>query len=583
MTTLHDTNAFVRATSNNIAPTTKSSWVDINKNTNFTFDIDNFNFEDENSDDVLVSVEVVSSRTTSGVLNFNGQPLQDGQVLTPGDIPSLKYIPSSDAIGSNMASITYRVSDGVDWSMNGIVTINIEDKASNTAPTSRNAAVDVQEDVHEYRFTTDDFPFSDDDGVDKLEAVEIVTLNVRTGKFRIDGRDVTEGDVISASMINGGGLYYIPDANVSGNEQVEFEFRVSDGEEYSPVYTYYIDVIDTPEPNIGDNPTRGTSGADSLLGTSGNDTLVGGGGDDFLRGDEGDDNVEGGAGNDRIFAGPTDKGRDYFVGNTGNDTIGGGPGDDFLVGGNVLYGSEGSLSAQDAGADVIFGGSGNDKIWGGGISIWMFSGDNQWPTGASSIETGNDPNKIWAGSGNDTIYGDSGNDTIGGGTGNDKIRSWAGNNLIFGGTGSQGGNDDIRAGDGDDTIYASQGKDEISSGDGNDVIFGGPDNDRIYGGDGDDIIWGGSGYDYLNGGEGSDTFLFASGFGTAEIEDFSDGDKIDLTAIEGLSIADLEAVATFENSTTTITLDTHGILILQKVDETEFQALLSSNQILVSD
>ena len=88
-------------------------------------------------------------------------------------------------------------------------------------------------------------------------------------------------------------------------------------------------------------------------------------------------------------------------------------------------------------------------------------------------------------------------------------------------------NDEIRSGDGDDTVYGNEGDDWINAiyndegddryyvysgrlialgGPGNDLIGGKEGNDRLYGGVGNDRIYAWAGDDLLDGGDGDDHY-----------------------------------------------------------------------------
>jgi Ca2+-binding RTX toxin-like protein len=77
--------------------------------------------------------------------------------------------------------------------------------------------------------------------------------------------------------------------------------------------------------------------------------------------------------------------------------------------------------------------------------------------------------------------------------------------------------------------------------DGSFRLFGGAGNDTITGSAGNDILSGGLGGDSLRGGAGSDTFLYRSVLDSSaqgdrdSIQDFTAGDRIDLSAIDGIS------------------------------------------------
>lgn len=266
---------------------------------------------------------------------------------------------------------------------------------------------------------------------------------------------------------------------------------------------------------------------DVIKGNHAANDITGGGGRDTLSGAAGSDTLSGGDGDDQLWAGKTDDAADHMLGGAGDDQIGGGFGDDTLEGG--------------AGRDVIFGGDGHDRLL-----------------------AGSDEDSLFGGLGDDTILGEGGSD------------------LIYGGKGV--GNDRVTAGDGDDTLYAGQGTDVVDGGAGADLIFAGSGDDSLAGGDGADVLWGGAGDDLLAGGEGSDRFAFVSGFGNDHITDFSvtagQEDRLDFSAIDGLSLAQIVAASTFDGGDTRLELTGHGTLTLTGIDEDTFQTLVDGGQIL---
>jgi ELWxxDGT repeat protein len=82
----------------------------------------------------------------------------------------------------------------------------------------------------------------------------------------------------------------------------------------------------------------------------------------------------------------------------------------------------------------------------------------------------------------------------------------------------------IFAGDGNDTVWGSQGLDRIVGGEGDDWINGGAGNDVIYGGAGNDRLFGGGGKDYISGGTGVNVLRGGGGidriFGLKSIDDY---------------------------------------------------------------
>ncbi len=116
----------------------------------------------------------------------------------------------------------------------------------------------------------------------------------------------------------------------------------------------------------GDDRLIGGNGNDTLNGNTGNDTLNGGAGDDTLDGGLGDDTLNGGGGTDTLDGG---LGNDTLNGGSGTDTLNGGLGDDTLNGGGGADTLDGGLGDDtlngENGADTLNGGFGDDTLDGG--------------------------------------------------------------------------------------------------------------------------------------------------------------------------------------------------------------------------
>ncbi len=95
---------------------------------------------------------------------------------------------------------------------------------------------------------------------------------------------------------------------------------------------------------------------------------------------------------------------------------------------------------------------------------------------------GNDT--INAGNGNNEARGDDGNDTIVTGTGRDSIEGGKGNDLVLAGT----GNDTVRGGDCNDVLVGGEGDDSLTGDDGRDVMIGGLGTDTIIGSKDEDLL-----------------------------------------------------------------------------------------------
>ena len=248
---------------------------------------------------------------------------------------------------------------------------------------------------------------------------------------------------------------------------------------------------------------EGGAGRDSLSGGGGNDSLTGGVGNDTLSGDAGDDTLVGGAGTDRLTGGA---GNDTFV--FAADDIAGDRITDFADGDRI------DLSALNAAfiGTAAFGGTGSAQIRVSAVGEPGFrntlldidlNGDGQTDR---SIEI----------AGEHVLQADPQAPGV-------LVRA-AGQR--FEGTGDA------------DTLTGGAGDDTLTGGAGNDSLTGGAGRDRLDGGDGDDTLLGGDGADTLTGGAGNDTFrvLTVGDAAGDRIQDFADGDRLDLSALGGTFI-----------------------------------------------
>jgi Ca2+-binding RTX toxin-like protein len=291
--------------------------------------------------------------------------------------------------------------------------------------------------------------------------------------------------------------------------------------------------------------------------------------------------LDGEIGDDKLFG---DLGNDLLYGGDGNDVVNGGIGTDFMEGG-----SGNDTYVVDNSGDVVVEGTnqGTDTVQSSVTHTLVANVENLTLTGTGAINgTGNSLNNVLTGnSGINVLNGGDGNDTLNGAGGNDTLRGGSGNDTLNGGSGA----DRMEGGSGNDTYIVDNAKDVVSEGSGagtdtvkasvshrlstnverliltgtkaingtgnglnnrltgnsaNNVLNGGGGNDAISGGGGEDILIGGTGKDTMTGGTGADTFTYKttsdSGTGSARrdvITDFngSDGDRIDLSAIDAFS------------------------------------------------
>jgi Ca2+-binding RTX toxin-like protein len=207
--------------------------------------------------------------------------------------------------------------------------------------------------------------------------------------------------------------------------------------------------------------------ADKLDGGDGNDTLYGGGGADVLLGGAGNDSVFGQGGDDYI---------EDFGANDGVDTIDGGTGRNTL---SFSYNSsQSNYGLTSVYVDLRVGNFAGNAAW---TNIQNYvgtsGGDTIWLSDTDGVD-----NEIYGGYGNDTLGGGVGADVIAGGGDNDSLYGWLGDDILYGDNGN-------------DRLFGEQNNDVLNGGTGQDSLYGGDGNDDLVGGAGDDVIDGGAGVD----------------------------------------------------------------------------------------
>ena len=336
----------------------------------------------------------------------------------------------------------------------------------------------------------------------------------------------------------------------------------------------------------------GSSADNLVVGTTQMDLVSGGGGTDIVVTGSGDDFVSAGSGTDYVFTGSGD---DIARGGSGNDYIVGGAGDDILLG--------------DAGDDRIFGGEGDDTIMGGtgddtmsggtGSDIFLFGTDSGNDTITDfdvdedtidlsmlpgpitfsdlTITTDEDGHAVITHSslgGTITLQGvtpgdltaDQFNFPTTDGSDSDTSNVWEGTDDAELMSDDESATD-IRAGGGDDIVFA---------GEGDDILRGEAGDDTLLGEEGDDVLIGGAGDDWLFGGSGADTFVFGAGTGDDVVFDFTDGEdriSIDTNGLTGITdFTNLNITADGSDAIIDLSTNGGGTIRLKNVDVTELDA-----------
>ncbi|MEY2365595.1 S-layer homology domain-containing protein [Lysinibacillus capsici] len=134
--------------------------------------------------------------------------------------------------------------------------------ALNKPPTSSNGTIDVNE-GQVYTFNSTSFAFSDEDAGDTLQQIQISTIP-NSGQLFLDsnnnqqfdgGEAITNGMTISKANLDAGNLNYITENGTSSS----FTFKVSDGIDFSTVYTMSLVVNARPAVTISTNKPSPTN------------------------------------------------------------------------------------------------------------------------------------------------------------------------------------------------------------------------------------------------------------------------------------------------------------------------------------
>ncbi len=236
----------------NDPPTADNSTVVTDENTDYTFKVEDFNYEDIENDD-FVKIQITQPET-AGTLKLKGVEIgYDTEVLI-SDIKAglLVFSPASNQSGDGYSNFRFKVNDGASYSDNAY-TMTMDVTQVNDLPTASDNIVTTEEDT-DYVFKRSDFKFDDADN-DSFVQIQLIKLET-AGTLKLDGEEISmPGAVISVEAIDAGRLVFTPIPNDHGAEYSDFQFKVYDGTDYSAsAYKMTIDVtpandLPTASPN----------------------------------------------------------------------------------------------------------------------------------------------------------------------------------------------------------------------------------------------------------------------------------------------------------------------------------------------
>ncbi|MGE4078125.1 MAG: hypothetical protein AB7F22_21460, partial [Reyranella sp.] len=340
-----------------------------------------------------------------------------------------------------------------------------------------------------------------------------------------------------------------------------------------------------------------------LVGAEGSDTLTGGAGNDTIKGGAQlsgpfdpppGDTLRGGAGDDHIFGG------------AGSDIIDGGAGADIMDTGSEYFGSsiDGSIMGIPS-SDTIYVDNAGDQVFGSTWTSTIYVSTDWTATGNVSgatvrvvgsaglhLTAGGIKYALIGGAGDDTLTAVGSTVALDGGAGADIMTGGTGRNTYYvdnigdqvidaaqnDGTGFSGDppRSDIIFTSVDYTVAAGQEIEHMYATGVNGLrltgnefamnLYGNVGDDTLNGGGGVDTLNGGAGNDLLVGGTGNDILVFGLASGHDKVGDFTSGtDKIDLTAYDFASFAEVMTLASDVGANTVITLDASDTVTLSGV------------------
>ena len=213
----------------NDAPTASNFAKTVAEDASVALGMADFGFGDVDGDG-MDSVKI-TTLPGAGALKLSGSALSVGQEVSASLISGgqLTFEPAADENGAGYASFTFQVSDGTAWSDARTAVFDVTPQPD--APSSSDAGVSTAEDTP-HVFTAAEFPFSDPDVGDQLQAVQITTLPV-AGALTLNGVAVNVNDTVAVADIVAGRLVFTPGADESGVGYASFGFKVSDGQNWS--------------------------------------------------------------------------------------------------------------------------------------------------------------------------------------------------------------------------------------------------------------------------------------------------------------------------------------------------------------
>lgn len=221
----------INVTAINDVPVALASSISTSINVVKTFSVSDFQFNDEENNN-LVSIGISGLSLASGdTLTVNqgagAVAVTNGMTITAAQIPSLTYTPAADIIGVARTTFSFTVNDANAGTTSAVMTINVT--PVNQVPVAQPSSITAIEDLPK-TFTVANFLYSDFES-NPLASITISGLNLANGDLLTVNQGagpiaVTNGMTITAARIPT--LTYAPAPNANGSGRSSFQFKVND-------------------------------------------------------------------------------------------------------------------------------------------------------------------------------------------------------------------------------------------------------------------------------------------------------------------------------------------------------------------
>ena len=243
----------IRFISTSPNPTSTNATLAALENTATPLAASNFGYADPGS--VALAAVEITSLPALGTLTYNGNPVANNDIIAAANIGNLSYLSPLGGFGSPYTTMGIKVQNANTlWSSDALMTVNVTDV--NQAPTSTGGSVILRKNTVK-TFAAANFPFSDIDAGNTLQAIKVTSLpNPTNGTLTLSASAVTLNQVVDVADITAGNLIYTPVTDYTGSDP--FNFQVRDADLFSADATMAITV--TPD-IIVQNPSFETIGA----------------------------------------------------------------------------------------------------------------------------------------------------------------------------------------------------------------------------------------------------------------------------------------------------------------------------------